>query len=81
MAPAIAAAAAELEPGMRLGKIDTEAEQALAGRYGIRSIPTMILIARGQEIARRSGAMPAGAIIAWARQAAQRWRAFDHASA
>ncbi|WP_394731286.1 thioredoxin family protein [Altererythrobacter sp. GH1-8] len=49
-----------------LGKLDTEAEQELAGRYGIRSIPTIILIAKGQEIARRSGAMPASAIIAWA---------------
>lgn len=70
MAPAFAQAAAQLEPYMRLGKLDTEAEQAIAGRYGIRSIPTLILIARGREVARQSGAMPASAIVAWARQAA-----------
>lgn len=70
MAPAFAAAAAQLEPHMRLGKLDTEAEQAIAGRYGIRSIPTLILLSRGREVARQSGAMPTSSIVAWARQAA-----------
>lgn len=69
MAPAFAAAAAQLEPHMRLGKLDTEAEQAIAARYGIQSIPTMILFAGGREAARQSGAMPAGNIVGWARQA------------
>lgn len=70
MAPAFTAAAAQLEPHMRLGKLDTEAETAIAGRYAIRSIPTMVLVRKGREIARQSGAMPASAIVAWARQAA-----------
>ncbi|MBZ9650024.1 thioredoxin TrxC [Sphingobium sp. 3R8] len=69
MAPAFAAAARRLEPDIRLGKLDTEAEQAIAGRYGVRSIPTLILIKDGREIARQSGAMPEQAIVAWARQA------------
>lgn len=68
MAPAFAAAARGLEPVMRLGKLDTEAEQAIAARYGIRSIPTMILFANGREVARQAGAMSASAIITWARQ-------------
>ena len=72
MAPAFAAAAASLEPALRLAKLDTEAEQEIAGRYGIRSIPTMILISKGRELARQSGAMPANAIIGWARQAMPR---------
>jgi thioredoxin 2 len=67
MAPAFAAAAAQLEPRIRLGKLDTEAEAAIAARYAIRSIPTMILFARGREVARQSGAIPASAIVAWAR--------------
>lgn len=70
MAPAFAAAASQLEPYMRLGKLDTEAEQAIAGRYGIRSIPTLMLFRGGREVARTSGAMPPNAIVAWARQAA-----------
>ena len=70
MAPAFAAAAVQLEPEMRLGKLDTEAHSAIAGRYSIRSIPTLILIHKGREIARQSGAMPQGALVTWARQAA-----------
>jgi len=69
MAPAFAAAAAQLEPAMRLGKLDTEAEQTIAARYAIRSIPTIILFSKGREVARQSGAMPASAIVGWARQA------------
>jgi len=69
MAPAFTAAAGQLEPNVRLGKVDTEAEQAVATRYGIRSIPTLILFAKGREVARQSGAMPSNAIVAWARQA------------
>jgi thioredoxin 2 len=67
MAPAFAAAARQLEPAMRLGKLDTEAEQAIAGRYGIRSIPTMILFKDGREIGRQAGAISEGAIVSWAR--------------
>ena len=71
MAPAFEAAARQLEPWMRLGKLDAEAEQAIAGRYDIRSIPTMILFRKGGEVARQAGAMPEGAIVNWARSAAR----------
>jgi thioredoxin 2 len=67
MAPAFAAAAAELEPEMRLLKLNSDAEPEMAARLGIRSIPTMILFAGGREVARVSGAMAAGQIVAWAR--------------
>lgn len=67
MAPAFEAAAATLEPHVRLGKIDTEAEQAIANRFAIRSIPTLILVRKGREVARRSGALTTRAIIDWAR--------------
>lgn len=72
MAPAFARAAGQLEPGIRLGKLDTEAHQAIAARYNIRSIPTMILFHKGREIARTSGAMPAEAIVQWAKANAPR---------
>ena len=35
----------------------------ISARYGIRSIPTMIMVHKGREIARTSGAMPTQAII------------------
>jgi thioredoxin 2 len=67
MAPQFAAAAKALEPAFRLAKLDTEAQPAPAARFGIRSIPTMILFHRGRELARVSGAMSAEQIVQWVR--------------
>lgn len=69
MAPQFEAAALALEPRMRLAKVDTEAETALAARYGIRSIPTLVLIRGGRELARQSGALSRDQIVAWASRA------------
>jgi thioredoxin 2 len=67
MAPAFAQAAHMLEPHMRLLKVDTEQEQALASAHAIRSIPTLMLFAGGREVKRLSGAMDARHIAEWAR--------------
>ncbi|MCB1774084.1 MAG: thioredoxin TrxC [Gammaproteobacteria bacterium] len=68
MAPAFAQAAAQLEPRVRLLKVNTEAEQSLGARFNIRSIPTMALFAGGRELDRVSGAMDARGIVAWVTQ-------------
>jgi thioredoxin 2 len=68
MAPQFAAAARELGPAARLAKIDVDASPAIAARYAIRSIPTLILFAGGCELARQSGALAARDIVAWARR-------------
>ncbi|MDO8465779.1 MAG: thioredoxin TrxC [Gallionella sp.] len=65
MAPAFARAAEQLEPGVRLAKLNTEEAQALAAHYNIRSIPTLALFRNGREIARQAGAMDAGGIVRW----------------
>jgi thioredoxin 2 len=65
MAPVFEAAAGRLEPRVRLAKVDTEAEPELAARFGIRSIPTLVLVRRGRELARISGAMDLGRLVAW----------------
>ena len=67
MAPHFEQAAVQLEPRVRLAKVDTEAEPGLGGRFGIRSIPTLALFAGGREIARQAGAMGAADIVRWAR--------------
>ena len=72
MAPAFEAAAARLEPQVRLAKLDTDKHQEIAARYRIQSIPTMIMIKKGREIARTSGAMPLEAIVQWVEQALAR---------
>jgi thioredoxin 2 len=68
-APVFAQAARQLEPGVRLAKIDTEAEPALAQRFGIRSIPTLIAFRQGREVSRMAGALPLSAFLQWAQQA------------
>ncbi|SEF75764.1 thioredoxin TrxC [Marinobacterium lutimaris] len=65
MAPVFERAAANLEPKARFIKVDTEAAQALAQRYAIRSIPTLILFKDGREIARQSGAMDQRSLESW----------------
>jgi thioredoxin 2 len=67
-APTFEKAAVTLEPRARLAKVNTEDEQALAARFGIRSIPTLLIIQRGKEIARVAGAMPAGQFTQWVNQ-------------
>ena len=68
MAPQFEAAATQLEPQLRLAKVDTEAEPALGGRFGIRSIPTLVLFRHGRELARQAGAMGTADIVRWTRQ-------------
>ena len=65
MAPFYAQAARQLEPRVRVVKVDTEANQELGARYGIRSIPTLALFRDGREVARQPGAMDTGNILAW----------------
>jgi thioredoxin 2 len=67
MAPQFHAAAAVLEPHVRLGKVDTEAEPELAARFGIRSIPTLVLVRDAREVARQAGAMGRDQIVGWTR--------------
>ena len=65
MAPAYQQAAAQLEPAVRLLKVDTQAEQQLGAQFNIRSIPTLALFLNGREVARQAGAMAAADIVRW----------------
>ncbi len=66
MAPEYAAAAADLEPRIRLAKLNTDAVPEIAGEFGIRGIPTLICFKAGKEIGRQSGAMNRADIVRWA---------------
>ena len=70
MTPAFQQAAAELEPKVRLLKVNTEAEQQLGAQFNIRSIPTLALFHKGREVTRQSGAMGAADIVRWTQNAA-----------
>ena len=65
MAPAFAQAAVQLEPRVRLAKLNTEQEPAIAQQFGIRSIPTLAIFRGGREIARQSGALDINRLISW----------------
>ncbi len=66
MAPQFAQAAAQLEPSVRLAKLNTEQEQMIAANFNIRSIPTLVVFKQGQEVGRQAGAMNAADIVRWA---------------
>ena len=67
MAPAYEQAAKLLEPHVRLAKVNTEEERALATRFSIVSIPTMIVFREGRELARQPGALGQQEIVHWVR--------------
>jgi len=68
MAPAFAQVAHEMEPQLRFAKVNTEAQQALAARFAIRSIPTLILFRDGAEKQRMSGALDGANLRRWIQQ-------------
>jgi thioredoxin 2 len=67
MAPEFERAAAELEPAVRLVKVNVDEEPALAQRFRVQSIPTLLLAYHGRELARSAGARSAAQLVQWAR--------------
>ncbi len=67
-APTYAQLAGQYVDRIRFAKVNTEAEQLLAGRHAIRSIPTLALFKQGRELDRVSGALPAPQLQAWLAQ-------------
>jgi len=65
MAPVFERVAAGAEPAARFAKLNTDEAQDIAGRYGIRSIPTLMVFKDGREVARQAGAMDAATLRRW----------------
>jgi thioredoxin 2 len=65
MAPMFERAAQELEPKVRLLKLNADIAPAVSSRLGISGIPTLLLMHDGREMARTSGAMDTKTIVAW----------------
>jgi len=64
IAPAIDELAVELAGRVRVAKLNVDENPATASRFGIRSIPTLLVIAGGREVDRIVGAQPREAIRA-----------------
>ncbi|MBK6386172.1 MAG: thioredoxin TrxC [Rhodoferax sp.] len=72
MAPAYEKAASQLEPHIRVAKVNTEDAQSLGARFNIRSIPTLALFVGGREVTRRPGALTSASdIVRWAQSNVQ----------
>src|SRR5262249_53386282 len=65
MAPVLDRLASEWQTRVQVGKLNTDEHQELAAKFGIRSIPTLILLRGGKELARRSGAMEFSSLTRW----------------
>ena len=65
MAPVFIQAADKLEPRVRFAKLDTEAEPAIAARFSIRAIPTIMMFKGGQTVAQQAGAMSLPMLVSW----------------
>ena len=66
MAPQFEAAARDLKGRAVLVKVDSDASPRTAGRFAIRSIPTLVKLDHGQEVKRQAGVVQSSQIVAWA---------------
>lgn len=60
LGPMLEKLAAEYNGAFRLGKVDVDTQQELAGMFGIKSIPTVVLVKDGQVLDGFAGALPEG---------------------
>jgi len=67
MAPMFERAALQLEPAVRLLKLNADTAPSVSSRLKISGIPTLLLMSKGQEISRISGAMDTPRIVEWTR--------------
>ena len=71
MAPGLDKLAAERRSQLQVGKVNTDENPQLSGRFGIRGIPTLILFRDGAEVARQTGALDPTSLDRWVSQALQ----------
>ena len=65
VAPALEQLAVDLAGSVRVVKVNVDEAPEVSARLGVQGIPTMVLFARGSEVARQVGALPAQAIRQW----------------
>jgi thioredoxin 1 len=63
IAPTIDELASEFAGRVKVGKLDVDSHDQIAGRYGVRSIPTLLVFSRGQVVEQRVGALPKSELV------------------
>ncbi|NBN64981.1 thioredoxin [Microvirga tunisiensis] len=69
IAPALEEISEEMAGKVKIAKINIDENQAMAMKYGVRSIPMLILFKNGEPMATQVGAAPKGKIADWIRNA------------
>jgi thioredoxin 2 len=72
VSPALAQLAGEMAGHLKLVKVNVDEAPKLQQRFGVQAIPTLMVLRKGQVIARQAGAAPAPALRTWLEQALQR---------
>jgi thioredoxin 2 len=66
MAPQFERASQQLKGRVLFAKVNSDENPQTSGRFAIRSIPTLVRLDAGREVARQAGALQAGQIVAYA---------------
>ncbi len=69
VAPAVERAAAELAGSLKVVKVNVDEAPDVSARYGVKGIPTLLVLRDGKVVATQVGALPADRLLAWVRQA------------
>ena len=64
LAPVFEELSEEMEQ-INFGKVDMEEQDDLGGQFGVRALPTLLILKDGEEVARTSGAMPKQKLESW----------------
>ncbi|XWN32202.1 MAG: thioredoxin [Devosia sp.] len=65
IAPALEEIATEMDGKVKIAKLNVDENQQIAMKYGVRSIPTLIMFKNGQPAATQVGAAPKGRLVDW----------------
>ena len=69
IAPALEEIATEMEGKVKIAKLNVDENPNTSIRYGVRSIPTLIMFKGGQPVSQQIGAAPKGRLSEWIKQA------------
>jgi thioredoxin 1 len=65
IAPALEEIASEMNGKVKIAKLNVDENPAVASKYGIRSIPTLMVFKDGQQVATKTGASPKNDLANW----------------
>ena len=80
VAPALEQLSVDLAGVLRVVKVNVDESPGVSARLGVQGIPTMVLFADGDEVARQVGALPAAALRGWVDEALASHRSMTHGS-